>query len=1776
LWLGSIKSNIGHTQAAAGVAGVIKMLMAMRHGVLPKSLHIGEPTPHVDWSAGAVELLTEAREWPQAERPRRAAVSSFGISGTNAHVILEQPPAESEARPVGVQLPVLVSAKSPAALAARAGQVRGLLEEGADAADLAAALATRVPQLPYRAAVSGADRSELMAGLSALAGGEPAADLLQGVATAPGKTVFVFPGQGSQWEGMALGLLESSQVFAEQLAACAEALAPYTDWSLLDVLRGVDGAPGLDRVDVVQPALWAVMVSLARLWQSVGVRPDAVMGHSQGEIAAACVAGALSLEDAAKVVALRSRAIVRLAGTGGMVSVALPAAEVRELIAGHGDAIDIAAHNGPFSTVVSGNPEALAALVARCEAEGVRARTIPVDYASHSSHVDLLEDELRTLLADLAPHAADIIFCSTVTGEPLAGEELDGAYWYRNLRRTVQLEEATRTLLAQGHRQFIEISPHPVLTSAIGDTADEAGVDDVAAVESFRRDDGGLDRFLASAGKAYARGVTVDWAAVLGGPAAAVDLPTYPFQRRRHWLTGTTGGGDATAFGLREVRHPLLGAAIRAADTETLIFTGRLSRSTQPWLDEHAALGTVLLPGSALVELAVQAGDRAGCSQIEELVLEAPVTFGDTGDRDIQVLLGAPDEDGRRQVGIHSRPSGDDGDWVRHAAGTLTAVAPEPSSDPVAWPPPGAEPLPVENFYEGLAARGYHYGPTFQGVRAAWQAGTDVYAEVRLADEVEDSGFTLHPALLDAALHAVSLVGEADQVRLPFSWAGVALHAAGARSVRVRLTQTGADTISVLIADETGAPVATVDALTVRAVDPDRLSADRPERQALFEPATVAAEPAEAPAGERWALLGSDLAELDDVLAEADIAPTRYADVSELAAAGGAPPERVLWCVPAGGAGVPDSALALAVDTLAVLQRWLAAPASTGARLTVVTRTGDLAHAALSGLIRTARTENPGRVQLLSLDGHPDSLRAVPTAAAAGPSEVLLRSGALLTPALARTTGAAELVPPSGREPWRLSLTIRGELDSLSLTACPDVLEPLGAGQVRVAVRAGGLNFRDVLLALGMVPDDERPPVGEGAGVVLAVGPDVTGFAPGDQVMGLFSSGIGPVAVTDHRLIAAMPKGLTFAQAAGIPVVYLTAYYGLADLAGLRSGESLLVHAATGGVGIAAVQLARHWGVEVYGTASPGKWDTLRAMGFTDDHIANSRTLEFEERFRSATDGRGVDVVLNSLAREYVDASLRLLPRGGRFLEMGKTDIRDPKEVADGRPGVRYQAFDVLDAGADRIGRMLDEIRALFDEGALSPMPISAWDIRRAPEAFRHLSQARHIGKVILTVPSRPDPEGTVLVTGGTGVLGSLVARHLVAEHGVRRLLLLSRRGAQATGAAALRAELRDAGAEVTVAAADAADGEALAEVLAAIPAEHPLTGVVHAAGMIDDGTLESLTPERLATVFRAKVDAAWHLHRLTKDLDLSFFVLFSSLAGTLGNAGQGGYAGANTFLDGLAAHRAALGLPATSIAWGLWARTSEMTGHLDEARLRRLELMGMAALTDDHGLALFDAVLDSPRTFAVAAPVDMARLRASGQPLPELLAGLDAPTGGPARRRVVEAGPSGAGSLADRLAALPGPQQDKALLDLVRGAVATVLGHANAQEVTADRAFKELGFDSLTAVELRNRLNNATGLRLPATLVFDHPTPEALARFLRAQVVPQRQTTAESLAAELDGLQPDLLDAAARQLLTDRMRDLLNRLDGHAGAVPDEDRDLESATDDEIFDFIDSELGSA
>ncbi|MEU4279361.1 amino acid adenylation domain-containing protein [Streptomyces tanashiensis] len=1351
LMLGSLKSNLGHSQAAAGVGGVIKMVMALRHAELPATLNVSRPSELVDWADGGVEVLTAPRPWPVEEgRIRRAGVSSFGISGTNAHVILAEAPAEQpddeaadDVRLDGTGLPWLVSARSSDALAEAAGQLAAYVRARPElsAADVALSLATGRSAFESRAVVPGTDgRDGLLAGLDALASREVEGE--NGVS--PARAVFVFPGQGSQWAGMATALLDSSPEFARVITACETALTPFVDWSLTAVLRGEDDAPGLDRVDVVQPASWAMMVALAALWRANGINPTAVVGHSQGEIAAAVVAGGLTLEDGARVVALRSKALRVLSGGGGMASLRVPEAQAEELLAPWNGRVSVAAVNGPSSTVVAGQPEALDELLAQCEAGNVWARRIPVDYASHSAHVDEIQDTLARELKDVTPQSGRIAFHSTVTGAVLDTAELDGAYWFRNLRSKVRLAEVVEQLSAPDV-VFVEVSAHPVLVSGITETLGDTG----AVVGTLHRNTGGLDRFVTSAAEAWSHGVTVDWPTLLRSYRAhAVELPSYPFQRRRYWLEPEPASTDARGLGLTSAGHPLLGAVVELVEEDRLVYTGRLALDTQPWLADHAVHGTVLLPGTAFLELTMAVGARVGWRRLAELTLQAPLVLPADEAVQLRVTVEPPAANGQRELAVHSRPQDADAGapWTRHAAAVLDLDDEGADFDLAEWPPPGAQEIDVESRYDTLAEAGYDYGPAFQGLRAAWRTGRDVYAEVGLPAELDATSFGVHPAVLDAALHAVGLLREDAGTVLPFSWSGVTRHTEGADALRVWLSPRG-EGVTLRVTDGAGKPVLSAEAVTMRPFTAD-LTAGR-GADSLFR---LDWQPVPAGAADIDACLVSDLAHVPDavpqVVAVRCPVGARCPDTSQDS-------DRT-------GAGLAEAARQAAFWALGLVQEWLADARFAGSRLLVLTdgaagpEVDNPAQATVWGLIRTAQSEHPDRFALLDSDEAHDA-GTVPGAVLTEP-QLSLRAGALLAPRLVRHAS---------------------------------------------------------------VPD---------------------------------------------------PAGTT---------------------------------------------------------------------------------------------------------------------------------------------------------------------------------PL--------------------------------DPDATVLVTGGTGVLGASVARHLVTEHGARRLLLVSRRGADAPGAEELSAELTELGAEVTLAACDTADRDALARLLDGVR----LTAVVHTAGLLDDGVVESLTEDRLSAVLRPKVDAAAHLDELTADHDLAAFVLFSSVAGVLGNPGQANYAAGNVFLDALAARRRAAGRPATSLAWGLWAERTGLTGHLDDSTL---STRGIAPLSTEQGLELLDRALADDHAVLVPARLDPASLRS------DALAG----TMSPVLRSLVRIPQrrSGESGLRSRLGRMSEEEGRRLLLDLVRTQLAAVIGSESTDGLDPDQPFKSFGIDSLLAVQLRNRLNSTTGLRLPATLVFDHPTPTAVVEF--------------------------------------------------------------------------------
>ncbi|WP_099318894.1 type I polyketide synthase [Mycobacterium ostraviense] len=1734
LWLGSIKSNIGHTQAAAGVAGMIKMIEALNHESLPPTLNVDRPSPHVDWSAGTVRLLTEPVPWPVTDHPRTAAVSSFGISGTNAHVILRQAPAPAvePAEPTvhggELGLPVVrlwpVSARTPAALPAQADRLRQHLvaHPDLDLTDVAYSLACTRTHHPHRAvatvpAGSPDPRAELLAALEALAADQPHPQLIQHHhrATVAGKTVFVFPGQGAQYPGMGRELYENHRLFADTVDDCDDALRPFTDWSARDVLLQDPAAPALDRVDVVQPVLFTMMVSLAEVLGSYGIVADAVIGHSQGEIAAAYIAGVLPLSEAAKVVALRSQALSALRGAGGMASVLLDAEQLLARLQPWSEALSIAAVNGPSHTIISGDPAALEQFTAACDRDGIHIRQIAVDYASHSAQVEPARERLLAELAGLTPAPAHIPLYSTVgqalSADPLDTTTMNADYWYRNLREPVRFHDRVVERLAAGECTFVELSPHPVLAPAITDTlAQAAGRTQSAVITTLHRDRPDQDSLATALAQLHNHGHSPSWSA-LYPDARTVELPTYPFEHRRHWLTPTSTG-DACGFGLDRAEHPLLGAVAELAGQDEVVVSGRLSPGTQGWLVGHRVNDTVVFPATGFIEVILHAGELAGCPLIDELVLHTALTLSEQAPTDLQILVHPPDQQGRRPFSVHSRTGGQHAaSWTLRASGALSADQPVAAAP--LTPAPGAQALDQDDFYDGLAQQGYRYSGPFRSLRGI---GTDparpdiVYAEVALPADTDITGYGIHPALLDAALHPLAAVldrtGAADSaLRLPYAFNGIALYATAATRLLIQLTRTGDDTFELRATDPTGAPVITISSLTLRAIS-DQIG--RPTSIAglsdsLFEltwplaPDLPRSSGVQPPA---WAVCTDSPERLPASMSNGTI----HTDLATLTPC----PELVIWPLPrpddeAGGEADPLRRVhALTRHVLAQLQDWLARPDALGTHLVIITRHAvsvsaydrapDLAHAAVWALIHTAQNEHPHRITVIDTDttaATEDTLLAMASTRPASEPQLALRNGVARIPRLVRTSA---LTPPDTPD-WQLATTGKDDLTHLTVipTSPPATLGP---GQIRIQVRAAGLDFHDVAVAFGAIADEGLG--AEAAGVVIETAADVASLSPGDAVMGLFpQNAFAPTAITDERMVVPIPAGWSFTQAASVPVAYLTAYIALVEIAGLSAGQRVLIHAAAGGVGQAAIGIARHLGAEIFATAHPNKHHVLTDLGVAPGRIASSRTLDFVDTFRNATDGQGMDVVLNSLSGDFVDASLKLLPRGGSFIELGKTDIRQARDVVAAHPGVDYQALDLAGVPPESLQPAWTALPELLAAGILTPLPSTSYGLLNAPQAFRDMSQGMHTGKIVLIPPAKFDPAGTVLITGGTGMLGATFAEHLISDYGIEHLLLVSRSGPAASGAAELEERLTRLGAQVTITACDTSDAADLAALLEGIPAQHPLTAVIHAAGVLEDAVVAEMTGDQLDAVLTAKADAAWYLDQLTRDRDLAAFVLFSSAAGILGSPGQANYAAANAFLDALAQQRHRHHRCATSLAWGYWQTPTGMTAHLTAADQARLTRNSFTPISTERGLALFDAALPQQLPAVVVSPFParvLARL-AHQNALPPILSALTT-----SRPR---ASAASAESLQARLATQTPEQQLQAFIALVTTATATVLAHPDPATLDPDRPFKDLGIDSLTALELRNALGQQTGLTLPATLIFDHPTPAALARHLRQQL---------------------------------------------------------------------------
>ncbi|HZJ67877.1 MAG TPA: acyltransferase domain-containing protein, partial [Kofleriaceae bacterium] len=1482
LVLGSVKTNIGHLESAAGVAGLIKVVLALGHREIPPHLHLRELNPDIAQEPMAKVIPTTPMAWPSDGRPRLAGVSAFGLSGTIAHIVVEEAPTttgeDASASKDALVLPI--SAHSPEALRELVGAYRELLARPDAPAlrDMCYTAAVRRTHHDHRVAVVGTSHAELADGLSAFLAGEPRTNVTAGVraATDGHRLVFVFPGQGGQWAGMAQDLLAHERVFADAIAACEAALRPHVDWSLRDVLAAKPVSPILDRIDVIQPALFAVQVALSALWRSLGVVPHAVVGHSLGEVAAAHVAGALSLDDAARIIARRSQLLRTISGRGAMAVIELPLGEARRALVGREDRLAIAASNGPTTTVVSGDPAALGELLDELGRREVFCRPVKVDVASHSPQVDVLRPELHAALAGLSPRTAAIAFHSTVTGALADGRELDAGYWERNLRQPVLFAPVIEQLIGQGHDVFVELSPHPVLGGSLQQILRSHG-DGGAVLTSMRRDEPGRAVMLAALGALYAQGYPVDWTKLYTAPGRVVALPSFPWQRERFWIDAPRAG-TRSRNGRSSPASPLLGDALRSPGIDEVFFASEISLDALPFLTDHRIDHEVVVPGAShLVRLLCAAEQLHGATActLEGVSFPAALVLPEAEVRTAQLIV---NRDGAfRTVTAPRGSEADEAAWVVHAAGRLHGTSNVPSGaeslDDIRARCPdhkaGAE------FYDEMNRAGYHLGPSFQWIESIQYREGEALGQMRAPrshDEAER--YPVFPGLLDSCFQLLAVtsrtsspgaMAETGALYVPVAVTHLRLHRrVGTTPVvcHVVLGERTGDEIAaeIHLRDEQGT-IAEV-GFRGKRVDRERFVRGSRTQHGLFyrtDWQRVAVPTRQAHSPGRYLVVADrgDVAARLTALLDARGATCTVVQAAVLrdaaavrrivddALRGDMPLAGIvhLGCLDAPPYAATSLASLRAACTtgcdliLHVVQALGRAAPRHAPRLHLVTAgahaLGDAsslspAQATVWGLARVIAHEHPElRCACVDLSLVPSAVEiaALADEIVAGDREdqVALREDArhvarLVPHALVEDAAPAKPSPdtaPAGDQPFRLEIDAPGVLEDLVLRAIPRPA-PL-TDEVEIEVRAAGINFHDVLSALGVLNDhgDGRVQLGgECAGIVTRVGPDVTGIAPGDAVIAaLVPDAFSSFVRVSQRFVVPKPAHIGFEDAATLPITFMTAHWAMHHKARLAAGERILIHAATGGVGLAAIQLARVAGAEIFATAgSDDKRAYLRSLGIA--HVMDSRSLEFAGEVRARTHGEGVDAVLNCLTGDAMVASLGLLRAHGRFLEIGKRDLHEGHKL-DLSPflqNLSYFAIDLVRMSTDRpeqFAALLREVVALVDQRKLTPLPWRAFPISQARDAFRHLARAQHIGKVVLTFPDaearlsspaamasdRFRGDASYLITGGLGGLGLAVAGWMV-EHGARQLALVARHDPQDAAAGAI-ARLERSGARI-------------------------------------------------------------------------------------------------------------------------------------------------------------------------------------------------------------------------------------------------------------------------------------------------------------------------------------------------------------------------------------------
>ncbi|MEM1168905.1 MAG: type I polyketide synthase [Cyanobacteria bacterium P01_H01_bin.35] len=1784
--LGSVKTNIGHLEGAAGIAGLMKVVLQLQHQQIVPSLHFHQPNPYINWEQLPVEVSTQMRSWPEDGISRVAGVSSFGFSGTNAHVVLEETPLEvrsnksevSSDNESAVSVPevnylersvqiLTLSGKTETALSDLVNSYENYLQAPNNKnnfANICYTANTSRAKFNYRLAIIASTKQELIEKLQEYKSGEMGLGLYLKEVTDDSitpKIAYLFTGQGSQYVNMGRQLYETAPLFREAINKCDEIFSSEVEESLLKILYQDDNSKAslLSQTAYTQPALFALEYSLYQLWKSWGIKPDVVIGHSVGEIVAATVGGVLSLEDGLKLIAARGRLMQKLPSRGEMVSAMASESVVSQYITPESE-VAIAAINGPESTVISGESVAIKGIVNQLEAKGIKTKQLEVSHAFHSPLMEPMLSEFEAVANQLTYNQPQIPIISNVTGQIADNSIATPSYWVNHVRQPVRFAQGIETLKQQGYEIFLEMGPKPILLGMARQCLSEDSV--VEWLPSLRPGVDEWQQMLSSLGQLYVKGIKIDWVGFDSDyTRQKVALPTYPFQRERYWIE--TNQQLTNGYRQKQI-HPLLGHKIPNATTQQ-IFQSYLEADSPAYLSHHQVFDKVLFPATGYLEIAYSAARAIFEAQeiaISEVIIAQGLILPAGQIQTIQTIL-TPLENNHYKFQIYSTKEAENQsipEWILHTEGNIQTKSPSAirKLDLEKYQKACTQAIDISAHYQQCQKMGIKYGNSFQGIKELWQGQGQAIAQICLPAELTQiTEYNLHPALLDAALqiivYTINNTQKTESTYLPIGISKYQLyHPIPTKVWAVAEITTTPLTVDIFLVNNQGKILGEIKGLKVRETTASALLKNLSPNishwyyQINWQPQPLAeSSPSTSPIN-KWLVFttetqitkaleekGIDLIRVTPGTTYQQLTPQHYQINPQH------PEEytQLLQSQPSitgiihhqwWNQSLPNQQPTelqtnpeqTCSSLLHLVQAMLKTQRETRPKLCIITSDSQSvfsetevtnpASVSMWGLGQVISIEHPElKCQRIDYDSQSETTQTLTAVVAEIQSQSLENQIAIRN----GIRYVARLLPQDQQreqqnQPIQLKLSKYGVIDNLNWQPmerrCPS------GNEVEIQVATVGLNFRDVLNALGLLQEYYREKLGitsteqltfgfECAGTIVAVGEEVSQWQIGDEVIAtMIHDGFSSFVTVKAEYVLPKPEEMSFTEAATLSLTFLTANYGLKQLAKIQPGERILIHAAAGGVGQAAVQIAQGLGAEIYATASPGKWEFLKSLGIK--HIYNSRTLNWAEEMMAETEGKGVDVVLNSLNGEYIDKSIEVLATGGRFVEIGKIGIWSTEQVTEKRADVKYFPFDlgeVVEQQPNIITQLSAELTQQWNKGQLKALPHQVFSHTEVISAFRYMQQAQHIGKVVVSMPEVKNhqisiqPQGSYLITGGLGALGLEVAQWMVSK-GARQIVLTGR-GTPNETAKKVIAELEATGTSISVLLGDISVEKDVAEIFQKMQTLAPLKGIIHAAGVLDDGLVQNMSTQQLTKVMAPKVAGTWNLHQMTKELELDFFVCFSSMASILGNASQGNYAAANGFMDAVAKYRRGLGLPGLSINWGAWA-SGGMAAGLETQLQNRLESSGISTIQPDQGMEALESLLLGLESQVGVFPVDWSRFLTQIPGMEKM----------PLLSELISTQPSvpQKSGLLEKLEAIAISDRMELFTTHIRSMIAQTLGVKDGQKLERRQPLFDLGLDSLMAVELKNRLESSLQTSLSSTLLFDYPTLEALVEYF-ADVIP-------------------------------------------------------------------------